>query len=73
MVNIKNIQRTQEARLQENQITLLKLGYWTKQRILNWIIKNTLEAPKEMFNILSHQGNANQNDPEHPPHTSQNG
>jgi hypothetical protein len=26
-----------------------------------------------MFNILSHQGNANQNDPEVPPHTSQNG
>jgi hypothetical protein len=26
-----------------------------------------------MFNILSHQGNANQNNPEIPPHTSQNG
>ena len=26
-----------------------------------------------MFNILSHQGNANQNNPEMPPHTSQNG
>jgi hypothetical protein len=31
------------------------------------------EAPKEIFNILSHQGNANQNNPEIPPHTSQNG
>jgi len=30
-------------------------------------------APKEMFNILSHQGNASQNNPEIPPHTSQNG
>jgi hypothetical protein len=29
--------------------------------------------PKEMFNILSHQGNANQNNPEIPSHTSQNG
>jgi hypothetical protein len=25
---------------------------------------NGQEAPKEMFNILSHQGNDNQNDPE---------
>jgi hypothetical protein len=31
------------------------------------------EAPKEMFNILSHQGNVNQNNPEIPPYTSQNG
>jgi hypothetical protein len=31
------------------------------------------EAPKEMFNILSHQGKANENNPEIPPHTSQNG
>jgi hypothetical protein len=28
---------------------------------------------KRMFNILNHQGNANQNNPEIPPHTSQNG
>jgi hypothetical protein len=28
---------------------------------------------KIMFNILNHQGNANQNNPEIPPHTSQNG
>jgi hypothetical protein len=34
---------------------------------------NGREAPKDMFNILSHQGNANQNIPEIPPHTSQNG
>ena len=34
---------------------------------------NSLESPKEMFNILSHQGNANQKDPEIPSHTSQNG
>ena len=31
------------------------------------------KAPKEMFDILSHQGNANQNDSEIPPYTSQNG
>jgi hypothetical protein len=28
---------------------------------------------KKMFNILNHQGNANQNNLEFPPHTSQNG
>jgi hypothetical protein len=28
---------------------------------------------KKMFSILNHQGNANQNNPEIPPHTSQNG
>ena len=28
---------------------------------------------KKMFNIFNHQGNANQNNPEIPPHTSQNG
>jgi hypothetical protein len=28
---------------------------------------------KNMFNLLSHQGNANQNNSEIPPHTSQNG
>ena len=27
---------------------------------------------KKMFNILNHQGNASQNNPEIPPHTSQN-
>ena len=31
-----------------------------KQRILNWGNLNGLEAPKEMFNILSHQENTNQ-------------
>jgi hypothetical protein len=36
-------------------------------------IPNGREAPEKMFNILNHQGNANQNNPEIPPHTSQNG
>jgi hypothetical protein len=36
-------------------------------------IPNGGEAPKEMFNILSHQGNANQNNPEIPPYASHNG
>jgi hypothetical protein len=31
------------------------------------------EASKEIFNVLSQEGNANQNNPEIPPHTSQNG
>jgi hypothetical protein len=32
-----------------------------------------IEKHLKMFNILNHQGNANQNNPEIPPHTSQNG
>jgi hypothetical protein len=36
-------------------------------------IPNGREAPEKMLNILNHQGNANQNNPEIPPHTSQNG
>jgi hypothetical protein len=34
---------------------------------------NGWEAPKEILNILSHQENANQDNPEIPSHTSQNG
>jgi hypothetical protein len=49
------------------------MGYRAKQRILNWGISSGRELAKEMFNNLSHQGNANQNDPEIPPHTGQNG
>ena len=49
------------------------MGYTAKQRILHWGILNGREAPKEMFNIRSHQGNANQNNPEIPTYTSQNG
>jgi hypothetical protein len=40
------------------------MGSRAKQRILSWGNSNGREAPKEMFNILSHEGNANQNDPE---------
>jgi hypothetical protein len=49
------------------------MGYRAKQAILNRGIPNGLEATKEMFNILSHQENANQNNPEIPPHNSQKG
>jgi hypothetical protein len=31
-----------------------------------------MAASKEVFNILSNQGSSNQNNPEIPPHTSQN-
>jgi hypothetical protein len=48
------------------------MGYRAKQRILNQGISNGYEALKEMFNILSHQRNANQFNPEIPPHTNQN-
>jgi hypothetical protein len=49
------------------------MGYRTKQRIHNGGILNGRKAFKEMFKVLSHQGNANQNEPEIPPYTSQNG
>ena len=72
MANIQYIQTTQELdpRKSNNPI---KTGYRAQQNILYWGILNDLEAPKEMFNILSHQENENQNNPEIPPHTSQNG
>ena len=44
-----------------------------KQKILKREISNGQEALKEMFKVLSHQRNANQNDPEIPHSTSQNG
>ena len=37
------------------------MGYRAKQRILSRGISNGHKALKEMFSILSHQGNANQN------------
>jgi hypothetical protein len=49
------------------------MRYSDKQRILNRELLDGQEAPKDMFKILNHQGNANQNNPEIPPHTNQNG
>jgi hypothetical protein len=48
------------------------MGYRVKQRILKSGNSTGSETPKEMLNILYLQGNANQNDPEIPSHTSQN-
>ena len=45
------------------------MGYRAKQRILNRGISNGQEGLKEMFNILSHQGNPNQNDSDSSLHT----
>jgi hypothetical protein len=49
---------------------ILKMGYRTK---LSRGISNGRGALKEMFNILSHQVNANQNNFEVPSYTAQNG
>jgi hypothetical protein len=46
------------------------MGYRAKQTILNLGILNGLRAPKEMFNILSHQVNANLNNLEVLPDTT---
>ena len=40
------------------------MGHGAKQRILSRVITNGQEALKEMFSVLKHQGNANQNDSE---------
>jgi hypothetical protein len=50
-----------------------KMGYRTKSRIRNRGISNGWEAPKEMIKVLSDQKSANQNDPEVPLYTNQNG
>ena len=42
----------------------------TKQKILNRGFLNCREASNEMFNFLSHVGNANQNKPGIPPYTN---
>jgi hypothetical protein len=49
------------------------MGYRAKRRIHNRGIANGQEAPKEMFKVLRHQGNANQNNPEILLYTNQNG
>ena len=47
------------------------MGYRSKQRILNRRFLNGQKILKEMVNILSHQGNANQNGSEIPSYTCQ--
>ena len=42
------------------------MGHRAKQKILSWGIPKSWEAPEKMFNILNHQENANQNNPEIP-------
>jgi hypothetical protein len=49
------------------------MGYRTKPRVHNWGISNGWEAPKQMFQVFSDQKNANENDPEIPAYTNQNG
>ena len=48
------------------------MGYITKEIILKKGILSVQEALKETINVLSHQGNANQNDPEITSYTHQN-
>jgi hypothetical protein len=63
----KELKKLTSKNQQHNQ----KLGHRAKQRIHNKGISNNQEALKEIFKVLSHQGNANQN-PEIPPYTNQN-
>jgi hypothetical protein len=48
------------------------MSYIAKQRILNGGILKSQEVLKEIFNILCHQKNANQNDPEITSYTNHN-
>jgi hypothetical protein len=50
---------------------IFKKGYRAKQRIFDWGMAE--KHLKKKFDILNHQGNANPNNLEIPPHTSQNG
>ena len=49
------------------------MGYRVKQIILNRGILDGQEALKELFKVLTHQENANQNNSEVPYYTHQNG
>jgi hypothetical protein len=49
------------------------MGGKTKKRNHNRGISNDQAGLKEMFRVLSHQENANQNHPEISPYTNQNG
>ena len=49
------------------------MGYRPEQKILNRGISNIWETFKEVFNILGHQENANQNDSKIPSYTFQSG
>jgi hypothetical protein len=56
----------------EKQNLLFQVGYRSIERIINIRISNGWKTLKEMFNILSHQGNANQNYFDIPSYTCQN-
>ena len=48
-------------------------GNTTQFFFKNALLGSISHTAHGVFNILNHQGNANQNNPEIPPHTSQNG
>lgn len=69
--NIQNIQRTQKVCREQNN-TIKKRGTEVNKEFSTEKCQMA-EADKAVFNIPSHQGNANKNDPEMLPHSSQNG
>jgi hypothetical protein len=70
---ISKIQKLKKLDYRKPNKPNLKMGYRAKQRILNREISNGQETSNEMFNILCHQGNTNQNNPEILPHANQKG
>jgi hypothetical protein len=74
MIGIKYIQRTQEVTLQRTkQPYLKKWGSELNKEFSPEEYRVAENHLKTMLNILSHQGNANQSNPEIPPHINQNG
>jgi hypothetical protein len=68
---ISNIYKELKRWTPENQITLLKMEL--KKEFSTEEYRTAKKHLKKLFNILNYQGNANQNNPEIPPYTSQNG
>ena len=48
------------------------MSYWTEQKILNIRNSNVQKTPKDMLQLFSDQGYANQNNFEIPSYTCQN-
>jgi len=51
----------------------IKNGVQSQTKIHSWGMPYGWKTPKEMFNIFSHKGNANLNNPEISPHSSEYG
>ena len=65
-MELENIILNEVTQAQKNHTWYALTYKWILAQKLG--IPNGREAPEKMFNILNHQGNVNQNNPEIPPH-----